>query len=207
MLGALLNVAVLADLLPLGVSGRRSGMLEADLAWPFGLPALARLGEGKNQGAPSGRRLPPEGGSCVELTISASPFELAGLRRAARDALREVPTQVADEMLLALDEAATNAILYGWGGGDPVEVAVRVRDAWVEATVLDHGPTKPPQPLSTTDRLRGGGWGLWSLCCLIDEVRLERVELGTRVTLRRRIRPRSAVTRVGRHPSAAHAVS
>jgi hypothetical protein len=27
-----------------------------------GLPALARPGEGKNQGAPSGRRLPPEGG-------------------------------------------------------------------------------------------------------------------------------------------------
>jgi len=143
----------------------------------------------------------------VELTISASPFELAGLRRAARDALREVLTQVADEMLLAVDEAATNAILYGSGGGDPVEVAVRVRDGWVEATVLDHGPTKPPRPLSTTDRLSGGGWGLWLLCCLVDEVRLERVELGTRVTLRRRIRPRSAVTGVGHHPSAARVVS
>ena len=65
----------------------------------------------------------------MELTISASPFELAGLRRAARDALGEVPTQVADEMLLALDEAATNAILHGSGGGYPVEVAVRVRIA------------------------------------------------------------------------------
>ena len=110
-------------------------------------------------------------------------------------------------MLLALDEAATNAILYGSGGGDPVEVAVRVRDTWVEATVLDHGPTKPPRPLSTTDRLSGGGWGLWLLCCLVDEVRLKRVKRGRRVTLRRRIRPRSAVTGVGRRPSAAHAVS
>jgi anti-sigma regulatory factor (Ser/Thr protein kinase) len=146
-------------------------------------------------------------GSCVELTISASPFELAGLRRAARDALGEVPTQVADEMLLALDEAATNAILYGSGGGDPVEVAVRVGDTWVEATVLDHGPTEPPRPLSTTDRRSGGGWGLWLLCCLVDEVRLERVERGRRVTLRRRIRPRSAVTGVGRHPPVARAVS
>jgi hypothetical protein len=36
---------------------------------------------------------------------------------------------------------------------------------------------------------------------------LERVEGGTRVTLRRRILPQSAVTGVGRHPSAAHAVS
>jgi anti-sigma regulatory factor (Ser/Thr protein kinase) len=136
----------------------------------------------------------------VELTISASPFELAGLRRAARDALGELPTQVADELLLALDEAATNAILHGSGGGDPVEVAVRVGDAWVEVSVLDHGPAKPPRPSSTTDRLSAGGWGLWLLRCLVDEVRLERVERGTRVTLRRRIRPQSAVTGVGRHP-------
>jgi anti-sigma regulatory factor (Ser/Thr protein kinase) len=154
----------------------------------------------------------PEGGClrkgvCVELTISAAPSELAGLRRAARDALGELPSQVADEMLLALDEAATNAILHGSGGGEPIQVAVRVGDAWVEATVVDHGPTEPPRPLSTTDRLSGGGWGLWLLRRLVDEVHLERVEGGTRVTLRRRIRPRSAVTGVGRHPSAAHAIS
>jgi anti-sigma regulatory factor (Ser/Thr protein kinase) len=143
----------------------------------------------------------------VELTISASPFELAGLRRATRDALGEVPTQVAEEMLLALDEAATNAILHGSDGGDPVEVAVWVGDGWVEASVLDHGPAEPPQPSSTSDRLSGGGWGLWLLRCLVDEVRLERVAGGTRVTLRRRIRPQSAATGVGRQPSAAHAVS
>jgi anti-sigma regulatory factor (Ser/Thr protein kinase) len=142
----------------------------------------------------------------VELTISASPFELAGLRRAARDALGEVPTQVADEMLLALDEAATNAILHGSGGGEPVEVAVRVGDPWLEATVLDHGPAEPPRPSSATDRHSGGGWGLWLCCRLVDEVRLERVERGTRVTLRRRIRPPSAVPGVEPHPSAARAV-
>ena len=136
----------------------------------------------------------------MELTISASPFQLAGLRRAARDALGKVPTQVADELLLALDEAATNAILYGSGGGDPIQVAVRVGDAWVEASVLDHGPAEPPRPGSTTDRRSGGGWGLWLLRCLVDEVRLERVEGGTRVTLRRRIRPQSAVTGMGWHP-------
>ena len=136
----------------------------------------------------------------MELTISASPFELAGLRRAARDALGELPTEVADELLLALDEAATNAILHGSGGGDPIQVAVRVGDGWVEASVLDHGPAEPPRPGSTTDRRSGGGWGLWLCCCLVDEVRLERVEGGTRVTLRRRIRPRGAVTGVGWHP-------
>jgi len=143
----------------------------------------------------------------VELTIPASPAHLAGLRRAARHALREVPPRVADELVLALDEAATNAILYGSRGGDPVQVAVRVRGGWVEATVVDHGPAEPPQLPSTTDRLSGRGWGLWLLRCLVDEVRLERVKLGTRVTLRRRIRSPSRSTGGGRQPSAGRAFS
>ena len=141
----------------------------------------------------------------MELTIPASPAHLAGLRRAARHALREVPPRVADELVLALDEAATNAILYGSRGGDPVQVAVRVRGAWVEATVLDHGPAQPPPP--TPDRLSGRGWGLWLLRCLVEEVRLERVKLGTRVTLRRKIRSPSRSTGDGRQPSAGRAFS
>ena len=97
----------------------------------------------------------------MELTIPATPAHLAGLRQAARDALGELPTQIAEELVLALDEAATNAILHGSRGGDPVQVAVRVRDGWVEATVVDHGPARPPHPPPTTDRLSGqaGGWG------------------------------------------------
>jgi anti-sigma regulatory factor (Ser/Thr protein kinase) len=143
----------------------------------------------------------------MELTIPASPAHLAGLRQAARDALREVPTPIADELVLALDEAATNAILYGSRGGDPVQVAVWVRGAWVEATVLDHGPAQPPQPPRTTDRLSGHGRGLWLLDCLVDEVRVERVKLGTRVTLRRRIRSPSRPSGGGRQPSAGRALS
>ena len=124
---AYLAACVPADrtLLPLGVSGRRRGTLDTDLGWPCGLPALARPGGGEQPGCTIRKEAASGRGSCVELTISAAPFELAGLRRAARDALGEVPTQVADELLLALDEAATNAILHGSGGGDPVEVAVR----------------------------------------------------------------------------------
>ena len=127
----------------------------------------------------------------MQLTIPPSPAHLAGLRRAARASLREVPSEVAEEVVLAVDEAATNAILYGSGDGQPVEVAVEVKADWVEATVLDHGPALPPPP-----RLAGGGpealgahgRGLWLLRRLVDEVRLERVRRGTRVTLRRRVR-------------------
>ena len=143
----------------------------------------------------------------MELTIAASPAQLAGLRQAARHALREVPPQIAEELVLALDEVATNAILYGSRGGDPVQVAVWVRHDWVEATVIDHGPAQPPHPPPTSDRLSSHGRGLGLLDCLVDEVRVERVKLGTRVTLRRRIRPPSRPTGGGRQPSTARAFS
>lgn len=172
-----------------------------------GVPALARPGQGKAHGEPPARVALPEGVWCVELTIPASPAHLAGLRRAARHALRGVPAQVADELVLALDEAATNAVLYGSRGGDPVQVVVRVQGAWVEATILDHGPAQPLQPPATTDRFSGHGRGLWLLRCLVDEVRLERVKLGTRVTLRRRIRWPSRPTGGGRRPSSGSASS
>jgi len=143
----------------------------------------------------------------MECSIPASASHLAGLRRAVRDCLREVPGEAAEELVLALNEAATNAILHGSRGGDPVQVAVWVRDGWVEATVVDHGPAQPPRPPPTTDRLSGHGRGLWLLDCLVDEVRVERVKLGTRVTLRRRIRSPSRPTGGGRQPSAGRALS
>jgi len=80
----------------------------------------------------------------MQLMIPPSPAHLAGLRRAARASLRDVPSEVAEEGVLAVDEAATNAILYGSGDGQPVEVAVAVTADWIEATVLDHGPALPP---------------------------------------------------------------
>jgi anti-sigma regulatory factor (Ser/Thr protein kinase) len=138
----------------------------------------------------------------MELAIPAAPAQLAGLRQAARHALREVPSQIADELVLALDEAATNAILYGSRGGDPVQVALWVRGGWVEATVVDHGPAQPPHPPPTTDQLSSRGRGLWLLDRLVEEVRVERAKLGTQVTLRRRIRSPSRPTGGGRQPSA-----
>ena len=125
----------------------------------------------------------------MELSIPASPSRLAELRRAARASLRGVSDEVADDVVLALSEAATNAVLYGSSGDRPIQVRVQVHDDWVEASVLDHGP-EPPAGLPVAadpDELPAGGRGLWLLRRLVDEVRLERVKLGTRVTLRRAI--------------------
>jgi anti-sigma regulatory factor (Ser/Thr protein kinase) len=98
---------------------------------------------------------------------------------------------------LALHEAATNAVLYGSSGDQPIQVAVHVNDDWVEASVLDHGPAPPAgfPADADTDELPAGGRGLWLLRRLVDEVWLERVELGTRVTPRRAIGPAGTLAR------------
>lgn len=132
----------------------------------------------------------------MQLTIPPSPAHLAGLRRAAHASLRKVPSKVAEEIVLAVNEAATNAILYGSGAGQPVEVAVAVKADWVEATVLDHGSALPPSSRLATDdpeALGTHGRGLLLLRGLVDEVRVERVRRGTRVTLRRWIGPPRAL--------------
>ncbi len=135
----------------------------------------------------------------MELSIPASPSRLVGLRRAARAYLRGVSEEVADDVVLALHEVATNAVLHGSGGGQPIQVRVQVTDGWVEASVLDHGP-QPPAGLPVAadpGELHAGGWGLWLLRRLVDEVRLERVKRGTRVTLRRAIGPAGTLARQG----------
>ena len=80
----------------------------------------------------------------MELSIPASPSRLATLRRAARAYLRGVSDEAADEVVLALHEAATNAVLHGSRAGQPIQVHVHVNDGWVQASVLDHGPQPPP---------------------------------------------------------------
>ena len=133
----------------------------------------------------------------MELSLPPSPVHLAGLRRAARACLGGVASEAADDVVLALNEAATNAILYGSSGGQPVQVVVHVNHDVIQASVLDHGPDLPTQPPSEadTDALAVRGRGLWLLGRLVDEVRLERVRLGTRVTLRRRIGPPGTLAR------------
>jgi serine/threonine-protein kinase RsbW len=133
----------------------------------------------------------------MELSLPPSPVHLAGLRRAARACLGGVASEAADDVVLALNEAATNAILYGSSGGQPVQVVVHVNDDVIEASVLDHGPDLPAQPPTGADMEALGvrGRGLRLLRRLVDEVRLERVQLGTRVTLRRAIGPARTLAR------------
>lgn len=132
----------------------------------------------------------------MEIQFPASPARLGDLRQMVRSGLRgQIRDDDLDDLLLALHEATTNAVLHGSEGGSAVDVVVRVEDGWAEATVLDRGlslPTTPDrddqeQP-SEGDEPSLSGRGLWLMGRLVDEVRLERLApRGTRVTLRRRV--------------------
>jgi hypothetical protein len=78
-------------------------------------------------------------------------------------------------------------VLYDSSGDQPIQVVVHLNDDWLEASVLDHGPQPPAGfPAATnTAESRAGARGVWLLRRLVAEVRLDRVRLGTRVTLRR----------------------
>ena len=125
----------------------------------------------------------------MNLTLPPSSSCLPDLRRSAARTLRAVDARVLADVLLALDEAVSNAIRHGSRGGDPVQVSVERDGEWVEMTVRDAGPTPrlPRLPAEPPPVLQTGGRGLWLILQLVDEVRLQRVGGGTRLTMRRRV--------------------
>jgi anti-sigma regulatory factor (Ser/Thr protein kinase) len=128
----------------------------------------------------------------VNLTLPPTSSSLPDLRRAVARSLGGIDAEVVADVLLALDEAVSNAVRHGSRGGDPVLVTVDADGEWVEMTVRDGGPTPrlPRLPAEPPPVLHTGGRGLWLILQLVDEVRLQRVGDGTRLTMRRRFASR-----------------
>ena len=125
----------------------------------------------------------------MNLTLPPTSSSLPDLRRSVAKTLGDLNQEVVDDVLLALDEAVSNAIRHGSRGGEQVLVTVESDDEWVEMTVRDGGPTPrlPHLPAGPPPVLQTGGRGLWLILQLVDEVRLQRIEDGTRLTMRRRV--------------------
>ena len=125
----------------------------------------------------------------MNLTLPPTSSSLPDLRRSVAKTLGDVDEEVVADVLLALDEAVSNAIRHGSRGGEQVLVTVESDDEWVEMTVRDGGPTPrlPRLPAEPPPVLQTGGRGLWLILQLVDEVRLQRIEDGTRLTMRRRV--------------------
>ena len=125
----------------------------------------------------------------MNLTLPPRSRYLPDLRQSVAMTLGEVDEHVVADILLALDEAVSNAIRHGSRGGDPVQVSVESDGEWVEMSVRDSGPTRrlPRLPNEPPPVLETGGRGLWLILQLVDEVRLQRIGEGTRLVMRRRV--------------------
>lgn len=125
----------------------------------------------------------------MNLTLPPTSSSLPDLRRSVAKTLGDVDEAVVADVLLALDEAVSNAIRHGSRGGEQVLVTVEFDAEWVEMTVRDSGPTPrlPRLPAEPPPVLHTGGRGLWLILQLVDEVRLQRIDEGTRLTMRRRV--------------------
>ena len=128
----------------------------------------------------------------LHLTLPPTSSCLPALRRTVAGMLGDLDEEVVADVLLALDEAVSNAIRHGSSGGAPVVVTVRSDGEWIEMSVHDGGPTPrlPRLPAEAPPALQTGGRGLWLILQLVDEVRLRRVGDGTRLIMRRRVASR-----------------
>ena len=128
----------------------------------------------------------------MNLTLPPTSSCLPDLRRSVALILEDVDAAVLADVLLALDEAVSNAIRHGSRAGEPVLVSVESDGEWVEMTVRDGGPTPrlPRLPAEPPPVLQTGGRGLWLILQLVDEVRLQRIKDGTRLTMRRQVSSR-----------------
>ena len=123
------------------------------------------------------------------MTLPPTSSSLPDLRRSVAGTLDDLDESVVADVLLALDEAVSNAVRHGSRAGEPVVVTVESDGEWVEMTVRDGGPTPrlPRLPAEPPPVLQTGGRGLWLILQLVDEVRLQRIDDGTRLTMRRRV--------------------
>lgn len=115
----------------------------------------------------------------LRVELPADAIELARLRRDLRQWLAAslIPVGVAEDAVLAVDEACSNAIVHG-AGGDParrVTVTARLVPERLTLAVADTGTWKPPGD--------DPGRGLVLMRAVLDEVSIDDGATGTTVRM------------------------
>lgn len=129
------------------------------------------------------RPAPPEVGS-ISLRLPADPVALAQLRRRMGRFLRAAGASRLEELeiVLAVSEAATNAIEHAYGPADATfELNARVSGGEFSAEVCDHGRWHER-------REQDRGQGLTIMEGLMEDVAVSPGPSGTTVRMRKRIR-------------------
>jgi serine/threonine-protein kinase RsbW len=135
----------------------------------------------------------------VHLTIPVAPeMEIAATAQvAALGEWMEMGRDKIDEVKMAVVEACINAFEHSATPDHKVELAFRVgaeeggRGAYLEVDVADSGhgfdPTrlKTPEIAAALRSSRKRGWGIKIIESLMDDVRIESGEQGTRIVMRK----------------------
>lgn len=144
-------------------------------------------------------------GSPAPVLNRRIPNRLAAIGEAAEEieafcAAHGVPVAAVAHLNLALDEAMTNTINYGWpeGGEHEVALALRIEAGLVVAEVADDGrafdPLQVPPPDLDADLESRpiGGLGVHFIKTLMDEVSYRREGGRNILTMHKRFEPRGA---------------
>jgi anti-sigma regulatory factor (Ser/Thr protein kinase) len=121
----------------------------------------------------------------LELVRPARPAELAGIRHALEHWLlgQGIDREVATEIMVAVNEACSNAIAHAYGPGrGTFSVRLEHTGETIAATVLDQGHWRAP-------RGNERGRGLKIMRAAMDHVDVRTDRDGTTITMRRALRP------------------
>lgn len=135
----------------------------------------------------------------IVLEVSADPKLLSTVRAMVRSYLTEAGfgRERADEVVLGVDEACSNAIRHSCKNCDDevFSIAFRCDEEWIEIQLLDSGEPAPAEVLAAKDRpvpnhlseIKPGGLGLHLIREVFDEVTFCPGEvIGNCVTMRLR---------------------
>ncbi|MCP2163745.1 ATP-binding protein [Goodfellowiella coeruleoviolacea] len=124
---------------------------------------------------------PPEP---LELELPAEPVALRELRARLGGWLRTVGVadQAGRDLVLAMNEAATNAVEHAYAGAGTGVVRLRAAlcaDRWIQVDVIDHGHWRQP-----SGGLPDRGRGMLIMRGCVDDLGVSGTSSGTTVTLR-----------------------
>jgi anti-sigma regulatory factor (Ser/Thr protein kinase) len=117
----------------------------------------------------------------LHLTVRSDPKLLASVRSLVRSWVEswDVGTKTTDDVVLAIDEACTNAIRHAYGGrrDGSVELTLHAEPEYLEFQVSDTGVSCPREcierrPLrpASVDDVQPGGLGIHLIHEVFDEV-------------------------------------
>jgi serine/threonine-protein kinase RsbW len=118
------------------------------------------------------------------LTIPSTTLKLSRVRRFVEGHARDCgfPSDVVDQLSLAVDEACTNVIRHAYSGtkSGPVDISVDVDSDRFTITIRDEGDSidlekyAEPDLNKSVKKRRGGGFGVHIMRSLMDLVEYEK---------------------------------